>query len=148
MPTFMDFGQSIGYGGGVNTLEPMETLTERMERLRIREEDLEERFVLGSGSGGQKINKTSSCVYLKHLPSGHEVSCQETRSREKNREIARERLCEHLERAAVAARLAADRQRARLRFQKRKPSRAAKARLRVAKQHRSDRKASRRRVGD
>ncbi len=126
----------------------METLNERMERLRIREQDLEERFVLGSGSGGQKINKTASCVYLKHLPSGHEVSCQETRSRAKNREIARERLCEHLEKAASAARVEAARQRARLRFLKRKPSSAAKARLRVSKQQRSDRKASRRRVSE
>lgn len=124
----------------------METLAERMERLRIREEDLEERFILGSGSGGQKINKTSSCVYLKHLPSGHEVSCQESRSREKNREIARIRLCEHLEAVATETRLATARERARRRYQKRKPSRAAKARMRVAKQHRSERKSSRRRV--
>lgn len=126
----------------------MEILAQRMERLRIREEDLEERFVLGSGSGGQKINKTSSCVYLKHLPSGHEVSCQETRSREKNREIARERLCEHFEKAAAAAKLASARERARTRYRTRKPSRAAKARLRVAKERRSERKASRRRIGD
>lgn len=126
----------------------METLAERMEALGILEEDLEERFVLGSGSGGQKINKTSSCVYLKHLPSGREVNCQETRSREKNREIARMRLCEFFETAAAEAKLAAARERARRRYQKRKPSKAAKARLRAAKQHRSERKSSRRKVGD
>ena len=126
----------------------METLAERMEALGILEEDLEERFVLGSGSGGQKINKTSSCVYLKHLPSGREVNCQETRSREKNREIARMRLCEFFETAAAEAKLAAARERARRRYQKRKPSKAAKARLRAAKHHRSERKASRRKVGD
>ncbi len=126
----------------------METLAERMEALGILEEDLEERFVLGSGSGGQKINKTSSCVYLKHLPTGREVSCQETRSREKNREIARVRLCEFFETAAAEAKLAAARERARRRYQKRKPSKAAKARLRAAKQHRSERKSSRRKVGD
>lgn len=126
----------------------METLAERMARLGILEEDLEERFILGSGSGGQKINKTSSCVYLKHLPSGHEVSCQESRSREKNREIARTRLCEHFEKLAETRKLEAARTRARRRYQKRKPSKAAKARLRVAKQHRSERKESRRRIGD
>ncbi len=126
----------------------METLAERMERLRLFEEDLEERFVLGSGSGGQKINKTSSCVYLKHLPSGHEVSCQETRSREKNREIARARLCEHLERLAEARRLEAARARARRRYQGRRPSRAAKARLRAAKRQRSERKSARRKVSE
>lgn len=126
----------------------METLAERMEALGILEEDLEERFVLGSGRGGQKINKTSSCVYLKHLPTGREVNCQETRSREKNREIARLRLCEYFETAAAEAKLAAARERARRRYQKRKPSKAAKARLRVAKQHRSERKSSRRKIGD
>lgn len=126
----------------------METLAERMERFGILEEDLEERFVLGSGSGGQKINKTSSCVQLKHLPSGQEVSCQESRSREKNREIARVRLCEHFEAAAEAKKLAAAKARARKRFQKRKPSKAAKARLRVAKSKRADRKASRRKVSE
>lgn len=125
-----------------------ETLAERMERLGILEEDLEERFVLGSGSGGQKINKTSSCVYLKHLPSGHEVSCQESRSREKNREIARGRLCDHFETVAREKKLASARERARKRYQKRKPSRAAKARLRVAKTKRADRKASRRKVNE
>lgn len=119
-----------------------------MERLGILEEDLEERFVLGSGSGGQKINKTSSCVYLKHRPSGHEVSCQETRSREQNREIARERLCEHFEKREAAAKLEAAREQARRRYQKRKPSRAAKSRLRAAKQVRSQRKESRRRVSE
>lgn len=126
----------------------MEPLAERMTRLGILEEDLEERFILGSGSGGQKINKTSSCVYLKHLPSGHEVSCQESRSREKNREIARGRLCEHFEKLAETRKLEAARARARRRYQKRKPSRAAKARLRVAKEHRAERKSSRRKVSE
>lgn len=126
----------------------MDSLTERLERIKIFEEDLEERFVLGSGSGGQKINKTSSCVYLKHLPSGHEVTCQETRSREKNRVIARERLCEHFEKKAEAEQLAAARDLARRRYQKRKPSRAQKARIRAIKSVRSDRKQSRKRVSE
>ncbi|HQW28818.1 MAG: peptide chain release factor-like protein [Verrucomicrobiales bacterium] len=126
----------------------MDTVTQRMERLKILEEDLEERFVLGSGSGGQKINKTSSCVYLKHRPSGHEISCQESRSREKNREIARERLCDYFEKKALAEALEVARNRARRRYQKRKPSRATKARLRVVKRVRSDRKQSRKRVSE
>ncbi len=124
----------------------MESLPERMLHLGIREEDLEERFVLGSGSGGQKINKTSSCVWLKHRVSGEEVSCQATRSREKNREIARERLCDKLESALNTIRLNQARTRAQIRFQKRKPSRAEKARRRVAKQRRQERKTLRRRV--
>lgn len=68
-----------------------------MTALQICEEDLVEKFILGSGPGGQKINKTSSCVYLKHLPSGIEVKCQAGRSREANRHLARVELCEALE---------------------------------------------------
>lgn len=126
----------------------MDALIQRLKRMGIREEDLEERFILGSGSGGQKINKTSSCVYLKHLPSGREITCQDTRSREKNREIARTRLCEFFEEKTKEEELEIARRRAARRYQKRKPSRAAKARLRAAKQLRSQRKDSRRRVGE
>src|SRR5690606_5916276 len=75
-------------------LAAMDTLEQRMKAAGIDEDDLDERFVLGSGSGGQKINKTASCVQLKHIPTGYEVSCQDSRSREKNREIARARMCE------------------------------------------------------
>lgn len=77
--------------------EKQAALESRMAKLRIADDDLVEKFVLGSGSGGQKINKTSSCVYLKHLPSGLEVKCQAHRSREMNRFQAREDLCERLE---------------------------------------------------
>lgn len=69
----------------------------RMEGLSIKEEDLIEKFILGSGSGGQKINKTSSCVYIKHVPSGIEIKCQQNRSRELNRLLARRELCSRIE---------------------------------------------------
>ena len=52
------------------TPEKQEKLKERMERLGIREDELEEHFIRGSGKGGQKINKTASCVQLIHPPSG------------------------------------------------------------------------------
>jgi peptide chain release factor len=68
-----------------------------MAALRVHEDDLLEKFVLGSGAGGQKINKTSSCVYLKHLPTGVAIKCQIERSREMNRYHARRELCEQLE---------------------------------------------------
>lgn len=55
----------------------------------IEDKDLKESFVKGSGKGGQKINKTSNCVILKHLPTGIVVRNQQTRSREINRRIAR-----------------------------------------------------------
>lgn len=124
----------------------MDTLEQRMKRARILEEDLEERFVLGSGSGGQKINKTASCVYLKHLPTGVEVSCQDSRSREKNREIARSRLCERFEEAEKKKQLERARRRALKRFQKRRPSAATRAKKRRNKQFRSDKKKLRGRV--
>jgi len=71
-------------------------LYEEMARLEINESDLEEQFVLGSGSGGQKIQKTHSCVVLKHIPTSIEVKCQKTRSREENRFFARRLLCEKI----------------------------------------------------
>lgn len=72
-------------------------ISQRMESLGIKEDDLIEKFILGSGSGGQKINKTSSCVYLKHIPTGLEVKCQKERSRELNRYYARKELCDQFE---------------------------------------------------
>jgi len=72
-------------------------LLRRMEACAIRESDLEESFVRGSGSGGQKVNKTSSCVQLLHRPSGLEVKVQEARSQALNRFFARRRLCELVE---------------------------------------------------
>ncbi|MFN4872430.1 MAG: peptide chain release factor family protein, partial [Akkermansiaceae bacterium] len=64
-------------------------LEQRMLALGIVPDDLLEKFVRGSGAGGQKINKTSNCVFLKHLPSGIAIKCQMDRSREMNRFLAR-----------------------------------------------------------
>jgi protein subunit release factor B len=77
--------------------EKITDLEQRMLALGITAETLLEKFVRGSGSGGQKINKTSSCVFLKHLPSGLTVKCQADRSREMNRFLARRELCEEME---------------------------------------------------
>src|SRR4051812_15727905 len=71
-------------------------LANRMAILHISESDLVEKFILGSGKGGQKLHKTASTVYLKHLPSGLEIKCQYSRSRDDNRYFARERICEKL----------------------------------------------------
>jgi protein subunit release factor B len=72
-------------------------LKERMEALGIHEKDIEERFVRSSGRGGQKVNKTSSCVYLKHIPTGIEVKCMEGRSQFLNRFLARRELVKRIE---------------------------------------------------
>lgn len=75
----------------------LNALTQRMAELEINEDQLTERFIKGSGSGGQKINKTASCVYLLHKPTGIEVKCQRSRSQSANRFFARRELCDRLE---------------------------------------------------
>lgn len=78
-------------------------LKERMEALGIREEDIEERFVRSGGKGGQHVNKTSTCVYLKHRPTGTEVKCMQERSQSLNRFLARRELVERIEMLAGTA---------------------------------------------
>jgi protein subunit release factor B len=73
-------------------------LKERMEALGIREKDIEEKFVRSSGRGGQKLNKTSTCVYLRHIPTGIEVKCMKERSQSLNRFLARRELLERIKR--------------------------------------------------
>jgi len=72
-------------------------LKEKMEALGIHEKDLLEKFVRSSGKGGQKVNKTSTCVYLKHVPTGIEVKCMKDRSQSINRFLARRELIEKIE---------------------------------------------------
>jgi len=104
-------------------------LQEWMTELGIFETDIVEKFILGAGSGGQKINKTSSCVYLQHIPTGIEVKCQESRSREENRELARRTLCMKLE--AIRRQKVQEKKKsiAKARRQKRKRSPAQKEKL-------------------
>jgi len=73
-------------------------LQERMEALGIHEKDIEERFVRSSGRGGQKVNKTSTCVYLRHVPTGFEIKCMKERSQSLNRFLARRELVMRMER--------------------------------------------------
>lgn len=68
-----------------------------MAALGIREQDLQESFVRGSGRGGQKVNKTNNCVCLHHVPSGIVVKCHRERERETNRFLARRALCDELD---------------------------------------------------
>jgi protein subunit release factor B len=71
-------------------------LLERMERLGVKEEEFRETFVRASGSGGQKVNKTSSCVFLLHVPTGLSVKCQQERSQALNRFVARRLLLDRI----------------------------------------------------
>lgn len=63
----------------------------------VKEEEIEESFIHGSGPGGQAVNKGHNCVQLKHLPSGVVIKCHEYREAEKNRILARQRLVEKLD---------------------------------------------------
>jgi len=72
-------------------------LQERMKALGIYEKDIEEKFIRSSGSGGQKVNKTSTCVYLKHLPTRIEIKCMEERNQSLNRFLARRELVRRVE---------------------------------------------------
>jgi len=71
-------------------------LKKKMEALGVLEEDIEEKFIRSSGSGGQKVNKTSTCVYLRHIPTGIEVKCMKERSQPLNRFLARRELVEKI----------------------------------------------------
>ncbi len=72
-------------------------LRQKMLQLNVREEDLEEHFIRSSGNGGQHVNKTSTAVQLRHIPSGICVSASQERSQSINRFLARRELLERLE---------------------------------------------------
>ncbi|HEX8948738.1 MAG TPA: peptide chain release factor-like protein [Dissulfurispiraceae bacterium] len=101
-------------------------LRDRMETLGIQEKDIEEKFLRSSGKGGQHVNKTSTCVYLKHLPTGIEVKCMEDRSQSVNRFLARRELAERIERLS-AGKSGGDAERERKRKQKAKSRKRARA---------------------
>lgn len=117
--------------------EKEEALRRLMARLGIHEQDLDEQFVRGSGKGGQKKNKTSSCVVLRHRPSGIEVRCQSARSQSLNRFLARRELCERLAAQQSSELSRADREAAKIRRQKARRSRRTKAKMLADKQQRA-----------
>jgi len=122
-------------------------LTARMLAFGIREPELEEKFILGSGKGGQKVNKTSSCVYLRHRPTGLEVKCSQTRSREQNRFLARRELCDRLEARQRGEQSARRQAIEKIRRQKRRRSRRQKERMLGAKRLQGVKKTRRREPG-
>jgi len=124
--------------------DKLQDLERRMAALGIDGDTLVERFVRGSGAGGQKINKTSSCVFLKHLTSGIVVKCQADRSREMNRFLARRELCEELEAIRDGRESARVQEMEKVRRQKRRRSRRSKQRSIVDKRLLSGKKALRR----
>ena len=128
-----------------NVSKPKEdNLKQKMLVLDIKERDIEERFILSSGKGGQNVNKVSTAVYLKHKPSGIEVKCQSQRSQALNRFLARKRLTDKIEEIIKGRHSERKKKIAKIKRQKRKRSKRAKQKMLEYKKMRSKKKAFRR----
>ncbi|MCP5556301.1 MAG: peptide chain release factor-like protein [Verrucomicrobiaceae bacterium] len=123
-----------------------DALAKRMRKLGIRDEDLDETFTRGTGAGGQKINKTSSTVVLRHLPTGTEIRCQKERSQTQNRYWARVELCDRLQTQKQEAKLAEQNEREKKRRQSRPRPRGLQEKILKTKRERSEVKRGRGRV--
>src|SRR5262245_7455673 len=127
---------------------PQDALADRMRKLHINEADLEESFARSSGPGGQNVNKVSTRVTLRHLPTGISVTVQDSRSQSMNRELARERLLAALNNRQREAAAAAEQAREKLRRQNAKRPASVKRRMLEGKARQSQKKQFRRKSYD
>lgn len=118
-----------------------------MARLRVRPGDLEESFARSSGPGGQHVNKVSTAVTLKHIPTGLSVTVQDSRSQSFNRHLARTRLLDLLEEKARAERQERRAAAAKRRRQTSQRPRGLKERILEGKHRRASVKKLRQRPG-
>lgn len=125
------------------SLSKSQALAERMEKLGLREEDLDESFIRSGGKGGQNVNKVSTCVLLVHRPSGMTVKCQLERTQGMNRYRARVMLADKIERQILGEKSAEAERIAKVQRQKRRRSRRAKEKLLQDKHARSQTKVLR-----
>jgi len=114
-----------------------------MKKLDISEDDLIEKFIVGSGRGGQKLQKTASTVQLRHTPTGINVKCQQSRLRGTNRYYARQRLCEKIEVIQLGEKSKKQQEIEKIRRQKRRRSKRAKEKILEQKRQRSQLKTTR-----
>ena len=126
--------------------DTVERIRALMIEASVFDEDIEESFILGGGPGGQKTNKTSSVVRLSHAPSGLQVKCGATRSRETNRWLARRMLAEAILERERGRKTAEQQRREKIRRQKRRRSRRQKQKMLDDKHAHSAVKALRRKV--
>ena len=121
-------------------------IEQRLADLGIHDEDLVEKFVRASGAGGQKVNKTSSAVYLKHLPTGIEVKVQAERSQSLNRQLARSLLADKIEEQIEQERVDEQQSKAKIERRNRPRPRRVKKRMLESKRRRGAKKRLRGRV--
>jgi protein subunit release factor B len=114
-----------------------------MSGLGLRESDILEKFIRSQGKGGQKVNKTETCVYLKHIPTGLEVKCQRERFQSINRFLARRILADRFEAIILKKQSDEEKRREKIRRQKRKRSKRAKIKMLEDKKRRSEKKQGR-----
>jgi peptide chain release factor len=125
------------------SLEKEDQLLRRMAQLGIAEADLQEWFIRGGGPGGQKTNKTSSTVCLRHKPTGLEVRCAQERSQSLNRFLARRDLCDKIAAKLHGEKSRQQQEREKIRRQKRRRSRRQTALMVDAKKKHGAKKALR-----
>ncbi len=124
-----------------------EEIENRLNAVGASRAEVTEKFIRGSGAGGQKINKTSSTVSLRHEPTGIEVRCQRERSQTANRELAWAELADRLEARAETAKRAVIHMREAERRRTRPKSAGQKNRMIQSKKHRAKIKSTRGRGG-